>query len=528
MSNETRINLKHLLEDIRDSYSSPIEEVIITELVANALDSGATRVDFFTDLGQARVTCVDNGRGMSRPQFREYHNIASSDKVRGEGIGFAGVGAKLSLILADSVVTETRGPHGGRCASEWRLSGLFRAPWKFVPSSDTIPHPRGSSVSIVLPARPAGGRSPTEKILGEGFIERAIIKHFYPLLNHGMNEKILRHVYKKGVEFFVNGRRVVLPDDIGRHNDKWFEVRLPKQRRPIGYGFIAFKDREAGWLDKITGGKPAPLSLASGLAVSTYGKVIKTGWEWAGVSPKSAYQLVGLVEIPALSTLLTTNKDGFLTDAASLKKYYRFRKAIQGAILPILKMFGEDSATEAAVKAPANMKPLARRIEDVLGNLAGDFPELEDVIGVRRLTVKAAAGADASKAKKKGKEETLRLGLGDAAQKNSEREKNSVLKSDPDGERQKRVSKPGLKLALEPFTGADKDQLGRIFEDTAYINTSHPAWTRAREQRWEELHAAMVVALLLYDFVALGRSPQEFVGRFLSELSKQRAERTLF
>ena len=39
MQNETRVNLKHLLEDMRDSYSSPLEEVILTELLANALDS---------------------------------------------------------------------------------------------------------------------------------------------------------------------------------------------------------------------------------------------------------------------------------------------------------------------------------------------------------------------------------------------------------------------------------------------------------------------------------------------------------
>jgi len=36
---ETRVNLRHLLEDIRDSYPYPIEEAIVTELIANALDS---------------------------------------------------------------------------------------------------------------------------------------------------------------------------------------------------------------------------------------------------------------------------------------------------------------------------------------------------------------------------------------------------------------------------------------------------------------------------------------------------------
>jgi len=43
---ETRVNLQHLLEDIRDTYPFPIEEAILTELVANALDSGASEIRF--------------------------------------------------------------------------------------------------------------------------------------------------------------------------------------------------------------------------------------------------------------------------------------------------------------------------------------------------------------------------------------------------------------------------------------------------------------------------------------------------
>jgi len=34
---QTRVDLLHLLEDLRDGYSTPLEETIIIELVANAL-----------------------------------------------------------------------------------------------------------------------------------------------------------------------------------------------------------------------------------------------------------------------------------------------------------------------------------------------------------------------------------------------------------------------------------------------------------------------------------------------------------
>ncbi len=39
---ETRVDLHHLLEDLRDAYPGELEETILTEVVANSLDTGAT------------------------------------------------------------------------------------------------------------------------------------------------------------------------------------------------------------------------------------------------------------------------------------------------------------------------------------------------------------------------------------------------------------------------------------------------------------------------------------------------------
>jgi hypothetical protein len=35
---ETRVDLLHLLEDLRDAYPGGLEETILTEIAANALD----------------------------------------------------------------------------------------------------------------------------------------------------------------------------------------------------------------------------------------------------------------------------------------------------------------------------------------------------------------------------------------------------------------------------------------------------------------------------------------------------------
>src|SRR5207245_9327699 len=105
---ETRVDLLHLLEDLRDAYPGSLEETILTEIMANGLDSGATEITFECDPTQNTLTAMDNGSGMKRRELARYHDIAASTKARGPGIGFAGVGIKLGLRVCQEVVKDTR------------------------------------------------------------------------------------------------------------------------------------------------------------------------------------------------------------------------------------------------------------------------------------------------------------------------------------------------------------------------------------------------------------------------------------
>src|SRR5437667_2694467 len=96
---ETRVDLLHLLEDLADAYPGDLEETVLTEIVANALDSGATRVACTADATASTLAVVDDGSGMRRADLRRFHDLATSTKERGKGIGFAGVGIKLGLLL---------------------------------------------------------------------------------------------------------------------------------------------------------------------------------------------------------------------------------------------------------------------------------------------------------------------------------------------------------------------------------------------------------------------------------------------
>src|SRR5262249_56114932 len=124
------------------------------EIVANSLDSGATTIAISTESVVPALTIVDDGAGMRRRELARYHDIAATAKVRGAGIGFAGVGIKIALLVCTEVLTETRrGKH--HVASAWRLASRNRAPWHRVP-----PAGRVASPATALPPAPHHPPSP--------------------------------------------------------------------------------------------------------------------------------------------------------------------------------------------------------------------------------------------------------------------------------------------------------------------------------------------------------------------------------
>src|ERR671931_1346066 len=199
---ETRVDLRHLLEDLRDAYTGPLEETILTEVVANALDSGATRVCLVTNAAEATLTIIDDGRGMQRRELARFHDVAASTKRRGEGIGFAGVGIKLGLLVSREVVTETR-RGATHVATRWHLASRHRAPWKWVPPPGMTVS-RGTAVRLTL----ANQLSP---LLDAGYLEETIRRHFEPLLDPAFDDLLRRH-YPKGVRFEVEGQQVIHAD----------------------------------------------------------------------------------------------------------------------------------------------------------------------------------------------------------------------------------------------------------------------------------------------------------------------------
>jgi hypothetical protein len=511
---ETRVDLQHLLEDLRDAYPGALEETILTEVVANSLDSGATCLRLTADPASSTLTIVDDGSGMRRRDLVRYHDLASSTKTRGHGIGFAGVGIKLGLLVCEDVVTETR--RGKEyVASRWHLAGRHKAPWKWIPPLGLVAH-HGTAVQLKL-------HNALSPLLDKGYIEGSLRRQYQPLLEPEFDEMLAAH-YPKGFRFEVNGRVLERRQAQGAEVSK-LAVCLARKRKPAAVGYLLRSEA------------PFPEDQR-GLAISTFGKVIKRGWDWLGITPTAPDRMTGMIEAPALAEALTLNKGDFVRVGTRGGLYLGYRKAIQEAVSQQLARWGDirESGDRAGRRA---VRPMERDLETVLVDLAEEFPLLASLVerragGQKRLPMGQATSAgdghavlamsimtDAEVAEEAG---ILPEAIQEPVEvqpppEESQREPCSQPESSPGvavvpgGKGRSRPGRYGLTIRFESHEG-DPD-LGRLVESTVVINDAHPAYRRAVASRSEGYHIALAVAFALARLAVPPAEEHEFVTAFL-------------
>jgi hypothetical protein len=537
---ETRVDLQHLLEDLRDAYTGSLEETILTEVVANALDSGATRVRLLTDAVNATLTVIDDGRGMQRRELARYHDVATSTKRRGEGIGFAGVGIKLGLLVSREVITETR-RGATHVATRWHLASRHRAPWKWTPPLG-LATTRGTAVRLTL-------TNQLSPLLDAGYLEETLRRHFEPLLDASFRE-VLRRQYPNGVGFEIDGRDVT-PSSAPDGERVPIAIRIGRRRTPSVVGFI---ERRAT--------VPAD---REGVAISTFGKVIKRGWEWLGLAPAVHGRISALLEAPDLAACLTLSKNDFIRSGARGAAYLAYRKAVQEAVSRQLGEWGDRQDEEARPR----MVRLERDLERVLEDLADDFPLLRALVdrragGQKRLPMPGrgdervpaslfttlAAGHEASETDA----EPPGGGVKPPAEPLSPEP--PVLSPEPppaNGQPapeneplapatgqtpphaaaagaldtvagRRRPARYGLLVHFESRPG--DAELGRLVDNAIWINDAHPAYTRAVASRSLGYHTAVAVALALAPLAVDANDEHAFVTQFLAQWgTRQTAQR---
>ena len=502
---ETRVDLLHLLEDLRDAYPGSTEATILTEIVANSLDSGAATIAISTDPIAPALTIVDDGAGMRRRELARYHDLAASLKTRGDGIGFAGVGIKIALLVCSEVVTETRrGRH--HVASSWRLASRNRAPWRWVAPEGRVAA-RGTAVRLV----PESALSP---LVDPGFVEGVLRRAFQPLFDPAL-VPILREQYPRGVAVVVNGRALDLhgaeAPDVAP-----LAIRVGRRRKAAGAGYL------------MRAAETLPEELR-GVAVSTFGKVIRRGWDWLALAPVAADRVAGLIEVPALAESLALNKADFIRAGARGAIYLAYRKAIQEAVAHQLSLWGE--AGEPAERARRRAtRPVERDLETVLADLADDFPLLAPLVeqragGQRRLP---AAGAGPGTLGPGGSRLAAREAAATVAPSATPPIESAANETEPAapaqpatasgslaaGARTHRPIRYGLSIGFE--ARADDSELGRLVESTVWVNEAHPAYRRATASRSEGYHTALAVALALAPLAVDPAKEHAFITAFLA------------
>jgi hypothetical protein len=517
---ETRVDLLHLLEDLRDAYPGATEETILTEIVANSLDSEASVIAVSTNPAAATITIVDDGAGMKRRELARYHDIAASTKRRGEGIGFAGVGIKIGLLASTEVLTETR--RGAvHVATTWGLTSRNRAPWKWIPPPGLVAG-RGTAVRLRLD----NALSP---LVDPGFVETAIRRHFEPLLEPDFHE-ILAPRYRRGVRFLLNGQELRRESWQGRETAP-LAIRLARRRKPSAIGYLT---RDGG---------PLP-EERRGIAISTFGKVIRRGWDWLGITPASPDHVGGLIEVPALAECLTLNKADFIRAGARGAIYLSYRKAIQEAVVRQLQLWGDAGDTADAARRRA-ARPLERDLESVLVDLAAEFPLLASLVERRRngqgqlaLTkgrhgtipagsaLEVVSPAPSSPAGAPEHAASPEQGAAPAPVAAPPLEPEPTPESFPGGmsgpvemsgghqRGERRPGRYGLNVQFESRPG--DPELGRLVESTVWVNEAHPAYRRAAASRSEGYHVALAAALALATLAVEPPKEHAFVSAFLA------------
>ncbi len=524
---QTRVDLLHLLEDLRDAYTGSLEETVLTEIVANSLDSGATRLELMADAASSTLVVRDDGKGMLRKDLARFHDIASSSKTRGEGIGFAGVGIKLGLLLCEEVLTETlRGK--SHVASLWHLASKHRAPWKWVPPPGRVTD-RGTAVAMKL-------RNPLSPLLDAGFLEASLRRHFLPLFDPAFDD-ILSGAYAQPVMFTVNGETLERSGAAGAQIAP-IDVKLGRKRKPAASGYL------------VLAALPQP-EEARGVAISTLGKVIRRGWEWLGVTPSAPDRIGGVIEVPALAECLTLNKADFVRTGPRGATFLSYRKAIQEVVSRQLGVWGAERDVADTRRRAA--RPVERDLERVLMDLADDFPLLASLVerregGQRRLPFGSGAapedGRDAISASMFSRaEDGLHSDAIDAADESAtaqaawsapatadeatgpETPAGLVSESEAapaamestatitSARGPRKPARYGLAIQFEAREG--ESELGRLVESTVFVNDAHPAYTRAAASRSEGYHLALAVAMALAPLAVEPHKEREFVTRFL-------------
>jgi hypothetical protein len=348
------VNFKNLIQDLVDMYPFNIPEVIITELVSNSLDAKADEIDISFNKEKNLLIVEDNGTGMTKRQFDQYHDFAAGLKARGDGIGFAGLGAKISFSIASRVQTETsNSKFKGR--SNWYLKSPKELVWEQSIELSELNHD-GTRVEVYF------NEEKETDIFSEiaaQAIQEILFKHFLTLFDKKFLDIYdLLGFYGKNLRFKINNN-IIKPFEIENvfKLSKVKKVFFESDGKRYGYGIFGISD-DTKFIKSDT----------TGIGLSVYGKIIQH--DFFGQFPgELASKIFGILEVPPFVKFLNTSKTGFIKSRGSSLQFNKFYEPLRENFKIWLNEIGIKSIeainTEEALRLEQEVKKLLLEIPEV-------------------------------------------------------------------------------------------------------------------------------------------------------------------
>jgi len=501
---DSGVNYRNLIRDLAEMYPFDVAEVVLVELVANSLDAKPSTISIDFNPAARTLVVTDDGKGMTSSDFDQYHDFAAGLKVRGTGIGFAGVGAKVSFNIATRVVTETRSTSfsGG---SNWYLQSKNKLVWEDIEATHLPSH--GTRVEVVF-----------EKALvygGTEDLQRLLRRHYLPLLCPEFLDLYDQlALYPKDLRFVVDGKPVAPIDLIG-----YFALETVKRFFPqrggkrIGYGVLGLAASEYPIAPDVCG-----------VLLCTHGKVIK-GELFNQFPGPLGPRILGVVEIPEFVHFLTTSKTDFFRRSKHAD-FERLYAPIRGEFKAWLGDLGVKTTEIAGTDEAA-------KLERELGKLLDDVPELAEFFGfrTRKDVLRPSIGGTTVADIHDGIQTTFPSGEGEAGvgpgPVDIGEEPGEALVEDKERGRQpaepiSRTAKRGPRISFADQR--DRLELAWVEGNNVVVNSGHPSYIRVRSDATARtLHSLFAVASAIQRFMASEPESQTlmFADRMMAAWGKR-------
>jgi hypothetical protein len=482
---------KKLIRDFRDQFPYDPLTALIVETFANALDAEATRIDINVD-GE-KYAIADDGKGMTDYSFREYHNIASLTKKRGEGIGFAGVGAKVFLDRADGIITETRSTFF-HYATRWAFYGESLQ-WEPIAVPDRLKYPTGTYVEVKVKTDEELSK------LSSLFVER-VLKQYY-------NAALLGYYRLKRVT--VNGKEIEpwqIPEDKIEHI----------KRVNFRYG----GHRIWGFFLKST--VPIPEEF-QGPFIVVYGKTVMQ--EWFRQYPLKSEAFHGLILADYLIDILRTSKSDFERTSMLWRKFH-------GRVGRVFSIWLDEIGAKPNMPPSTDLDQMTKELEKSINDVL-KMPELSDLANnifqnlMQKTTAIRSEQGNALGIATDGVQATTGTlgGLGEGKGVNTiGEEEGKGIAEEENGitpiESVRRRIRSGIRIGYDEKPENPLEGWIDPGKPAVIINIAHPAWKvaegltlQARDERVRVYHTLRTIFAVLVEEAAV-EFPKETIAKLFS------------